>query len=384
MLILKKIRVHVATVFCLLFFYITAEGQNYTMSVPVDIDPDWGLCMFEIVSYGNHNVAAVALATMEEEFEGVKTLSAGGWDFIVTWHPALGGGGEITVETDYKNQYWIELGFCHWTEDHSDRSYKKIIGDLIGGSVNEEDLEGPYSGYLAIVFDLCGKDDDYSESERLRSVIEEALPQGSNAQVVFRGFETSQFPQQTQILYDLVNYEPSHRPIGEHILENAFGPEHAVHVTYLNRGLYVGDCNTAGLWYQVVDTEDVNGWSESYTGLRVVAIPKNEGNVMITYGAALNTAMVNVFASNYEPAMLTIGSVPEFGSPDYFLSTFVIITKAEGMDMTDMIRSNSGILTLTKGMEPNNMSGHFEIVGIDLLGRTRSVIGGFRNLTFSK
>ena len=109
--------------------------------------------------------------------------------------------------------------------------------------MNEEDLEGPYYGYLAIAFDLCGKDDDYSEAERLQLVIEDALPKGSKAEVVFRGFEASPYPKQTQILYDVVHYELSHRQIGEYILDNAFGPEHAVHVTYLNRALYVGDCN---------------------------------------------------------------------------------------------------------------------------------------------
>lgn len=354
------------------------------MSVPSDIDPDWGLCLFEIVSFGNHNIAATKVASVEQEVEGVKTLRSEDGEYTVTWIPATSGAGEIRVETKFKNQFWIELGFCHWSKDRSERIYKKVIGDLTGGSVNEEDLQGPYAGFLNIAFDLCGMEDDYSESERLQLLIEEALPNGSNARVVFRGFESSPFTKQTQILYQVFDYRLSHRRISEHILSNAFGPEHPIHVYYGNRGLYFGDCDTAGLWYTVLKTKNTEEWGESYTGHRVYAIPKDDGNIMVSYAAAINTALVNIFGPTFEPGILKIGSVPESGAPNYWRSNFVIVTRGERMEVTDMIRSNSGRLILSTGREPNTMSGRFEIIGLDQFGKTRSVIGGFRNLTFPK
>ena len=381
---LNKLKTYVAIAFAVLFFWTPSLAQNYTMSVPTDVDPDWGLCLFEIVSFGNHNIGASVVASMEQEFEGVKTLRSPNNDYVVTWIPATDGGGEIRVETDFKNQFWIELGFCHWTEDHSERSYKKVTGDLTGGSLNEEDLQGPYDGFLNITFDLCGKEDDYSETERLQLIIEEALPKGSNARVIFRGFESSPYPKQTQILYQIFDYQFSHRQISEHILNNAFGPEHPIHVYYGNRGLYFGDCDTSGLWYQVLETEGAEEWGESYTGMRVYAIPKEEGNVMVGYGAAINTALINIFETSYVPGTYKIEAVPESGSPNYWRTNFIVISRGERMEGTGMVRSNSGILTLSEDNKLNTMSGRFEMIGVDHLGRTRSVIGGFRNLTFPK
>jgi hypothetical protein len=375
-------RLYTIYIIAIKFFSIPVSAQNYTMPVPSDIDSEWGLCTFEIMSYANNSTAAVALAEIEEEYSGIKTLTSLN-GYTVTWHPIPSGGGEITVDSNnFKNQFWIKLGFCYWTEDRSEKLYKEIQGDLVGGSIDEEDLEGPYDGLCSVFFELCGEDMDYSEVERILLEAEKSLPLESLYEL--RGFDLDSNKKQAVIYIDLVNYEVSHRKVVEQFLD-ALKPKHSnIRITFGNRLLILSDCYQPGFWYRVLKTENAEEWGELYTGSRVFAIPRDDGNIMVSYTAAINNGLLNIFGIDDLPKKLNIGAVPESGSPNYWLSNFLIITRGEGMEVTDIVRSVSGKLTLTEDRDTNTFSGSFEVVGIDQLGRTRSVIGGFRDLTFPK
>ncbi len=370
----------IATAIAITVLCCTAVAQDYTLSIPADLGPEWNLCQFQIVSYGNNEITAVALAEMEQEFAGVQSLTSKN-GYTVTWRPKPGGGGMIEVETKFRNQFWIDVGFCYWTKDHSQNFFRKIQGDLVGGSVNEEDLSGPYDGSLIIKVELCGGEVDYGEVERIQSMIEDATSTDPDAQCHFKIFDDFDNEERSEIWYIVNFYERSLREIGEHLVI-ALEPGHTVKPVYGNRVLYVSNCDQPALWYRVLKTDSAEGWGESYTGNRVFAILKDDGNIMVSYIAAINTSLLNIFGSS-DPGTIPIGPVPESGSPDYWRSTFVIVSKGEGMQVSDMVRSVSGKLTMNEGYYgQNTMNGHFEVIGIDQFGRRRSIIGGFRNLVF--
>ncbi len=363
-----------------------ASAETYTLAVPAQYGEQWNLCDFHVISAGTAASAGGAMATMEQEQTGVRVLTSSDSEYTMTFLPAEGGG-TLQLETPYRNVFWVRAFFCYWTEGNEERFIEQVTGDLVGGSPNEEHLEGPYDTYIHVALDLCGEEVDFSETTRLQQVMEEAVSADSDAVVEFRSFDADDFENRGEIYYDVINFEGSHRVVGE-ALRSAFTPADPIEVWYGNRMLHVGDCDQTALFYRVRDVDEAEGdrpeeWGETYTSAyRIYAAPGNDGNIMVGYAASTDTAIINLVGYSGAGTM-PIHAAPPPGSDAGLGNTFVLITKGgDGMTLVDLVGSTSGSITLTPGTTPGTMSARFEAFGYDAAGRRRNIIGGFRNVPF--
>lgn len=356
----------------------TLVSQNYTMEIPSEFGSEWSLCSFDIIALGNIHNAGGGMATMQQEFEGIHTLSGHG--FTVTWSKAPGGGGTIEVETEYRNVFYGKMGLCYWTANREERFFEFVMSDLVGGSDTEQELAGPYHGHIEVLVDLCGQEFDLSEVEAIQGIIDDAIADDQNAICHFREFDTYDAEERMEARFRIAHYERSHRNFTQHVLDE-LQPHQDLYVWHGNRLLTFGNCKEPGLWYSVLEDDSLGTeeWGEAYTGYRVYATHGDDGNVFIGWGAAINTAMINIVGTP-DTGKLTIGSAPVPGDNSWGAANFVTATRGEGMQITEMVRSVSGTLWIRDGLENGTKSGTFEAVCMDHLGRTRTLIGGFRNV----